>query len=193
MKKLSVLFSVLLISSIMAFSQDKGKGKEEMLFDKTSHDFGDLAYGSDGTVVFKFRNNSKQPMALTNVKSSCGCTVPTWSREPIKPGESSDIIVKYNTNIPGTFNKTIQVFSSANNSPVRLSIMGSVAQAVKTGSPEGQKQAQMNEEEAKAGQLSNLNNQGTNTFPQTKAARLKQSGKMTENPVKKVEAEKKIK
>lgn len=188
MKKLSIILSVMLFSSVLAIGQEKGKEKDEMLFDKTSHDFGQLAYASDGSVVFKFRNNSKDPIALTNVKSSCGCTVPTWSREPIKPGESSEILVKYNTNLPGSFNKTIQVFSTAKNSPVRLSIRGNVKPIDKA---MGQTQGAVSDESAsKTGKVSQ--DQG-NTFPLTKGARLKESGNLKKHDLKTIEAQRKKK
>lgn len=121
----------LLISAIcMAFALSSTMGqssvKEEMLFDKTLHDYGSIVFGSDGNCEFVFKNSSNKPIVLTDVKSSCGCSVPTWSKEPIKPGDSSSIKVQYNTQLPGVFNKTITVYSNAKNSPVRLSIMGKV-------------------------------------------------------------------
>lgn len=181
MKKISVILSVFLLSSILVSGQTKSGDKDEMLFDKTSHDFGQMVYASDATVIFKFRNNSKQPIAITNVKSSCGCTVPTWTREPIQPGESNTITVAYNTTIPGSFNKTIQVFSTANNSPVRLSVRGSVSAKEKNaGSAVAGDQT-----ETQGG--AKLIRQGSSTFPVTKAAKMKQSGELSENPVKKQE------
>ena len=116
------------MSSVVLFAQqeNKSKSKDEMAFQTLSHDYGSIVYGADGTYKFVFTNNAKKPLVITNVKSSCGCTVPSWPKEPIQPGEKGSITVKYNTKIPGTFNKSVQVFSTAENSPVKLSIRGKV-------------------------------------------------------------------
>ena len=71
-------------------------------------------------------------MILSNVKSSCGCTIPEWTKEPIMPKASGVIKVKYNTTRVGTFQKSITVYSNAKNSPVVLTIKGEVEK----GSPE---------------------------------------------------------
>lgn len=127
MKKISLIACVILMSASLSFAQ-KGKGTkvEDMQFTSTMHDYGTLEYGADGTHLFTFKNNSDKPLVISNVKSSCGCTAPTYSKEPIQPGKTGTITVKYNTNLPGAFNKTVQVFSSSENSPIRLTIMGKV-------------------------------------------------------------------
>ncbi|MBT3242859.1 MAG: DUF1573 domain-containing protein [Bacteroidetes bacterium] len=124
MKRICLLISIALLSASISFAQKNAK--KELAFEKESHDYGALEYEGDGTHSFKFKNTSNKPLVITNVKSSCNCTVPTWPKEPIQPGKSGSISVKYNTKIAGTFNKTIQVFSSAKNSPVRLIVKGKV-------------------------------------------------------------------
>ncbi len=129
MKRISLLISIVFLASTITFAQNRAKGaskKKEMAFVTESHDYGELEYEANGSYSFKFTNNSKKPLVITNVKSSCGCTVPTWPREPIQPGETGSIQVNYNTKLAGMFNKTVQVFSSAKNSPVRLTIKGKV-------------------------------------------------------------------
>lgn len=127
MKRISILLSIILIAGMTSFAQKKGKNsKNEMEFAKSTHDYGTMSNGANGTYQFNYTNTSKKPLLITNVKSSCGCTTPSFSKEPIQPGKSGAITVKYNTNLPGPFNKTIQVFSSAKNSPVRLTIKGKV-------------------------------------------------------------------
>ncbi|MCK5820474.1 MAG: DUF1573 domain-containing protein [Bacteroidales bacterium] len=129
MKRISIILSILLIASSVSFAQKKkGKKKniDEMSFTQESHDYGTLEYGANGTYKFSFKNTSNKPLVITNVKSSCNCTAPAWSKEPIQSGKSGSITIKYNTNLPGIFNKTVQVFSSAKNSPVRLTIKGKV-------------------------------------------------------------------
>ncbi len=97
-----------------------------ILFEKTTHDFGTLEYGSDATYEFTFKNAGKQPLIITNCKSSCGCTVPDCPKEPIKKNHRGKIIVKYNTTTVGSFAKTITIQSNALNNPVILTIKGKV-------------------------------------------------------------------
>ncbi len=128
MKRLVFFFSLVFMSSMVLFAQQERKVKSnaEMSFSSLSHDYGSIVYGADGTYSFKFTNKAQKPIVVTNVKSSCGCTVPSWPKEPIQPGGTGNIIVKYNTKLSGSFNKTVQVFSTAENSPVKLSIRGKV-------------------------------------------------------------------
>lgn len=97
-------------------------------FEKTNHDFGEINE-ADGrvTTVFKFKNEGAEPLVLSNVKASCGCTTPNWTKQPIEPGETGEVTATYNPNgRPGNFNKTITVTCNASNSPVRLTIKGKV-------------------------------------------------------------------
>jgi hypothetical protein len=101
---------------------------DSIIFDKSIHDYGTIEKGSDGISVFTFTNKGQKPLVLNNVRASCGCTVPEWPRQPVAPGETGEIKVKYNTNINGNFNKSISVHSNAANSVVTLRVKGSVAQ-----------------------------------------------------------------
>jgi hypothetical protein len=130
MKRFGALILTILLTTPFAFSQEK-KGKEDMVFDKTvngvtAHDFGSIVFGANGKVNFDFTNKGTKDLVITDVKSSCGCTVPTWTKEPIKPGKKGTIELLYNTQLAGAFNKTVVVYSNANNSPVRLEIRGKV-------------------------------------------------------------------
>ena len=100
--------------------------QDSIIFDKLEHDYGTLEKGGDGNCVFTFTNKGQKPLVLSNVRASCGCTVPQWPREPIAPGKEGEIKVKYNTNIGGTFNKSITVNSNAANNMIRLRIKGQV-------------------------------------------------------------------
>jgi len=95
-------------------------------FASTVHEYGTIEQGSDGGCEFTFKNEGKTPLVLSNVRASCGCTVPTWPREPILPGKESSIKVMYNTHNMGSFNKSIVVTSNAKNSDVTLFIKGTV-------------------------------------------------------------------
>ncbi len=98
----------------------------EISFEKTVHDYGTLFVGGDGNCEFEFTNTGKEPLILSSVRSSCGCTVPSWPREPILPGKKEVIKVKYDTNRMGPINKTITVMANAKNSPVVLRIAGNI-------------------------------------------------------------------
>ena len=98
-------------------------------FEKTTHDYGTVTKGGDGTCEFKFKNTGVEPLILSNVTSSCGCTVPEWPREPILKGKSASIKVKYDTNRIGLINKTVTVMSNSKGSAIQLKITGSVVEA----------------------------------------------------------------
>ena len=89
-------------------------------------DYGDIAYNSDGNRVFKFTNIGKTPLIISQVKGSCGCTVPTKPEEPIMPGEVGEIKVKYATNRVGPFSKTVTITSNASEQTKVLRIKGRV-------------------------------------------------------------------
>ena len=128
MKKIiNLSLAVLLIISVGCSQNGDGLSTAEMTFkEDLTYDFGKIKQFGDGTYEFEFKNSGKDPLVITNVKSSCGCTVPTYPREPIKKGQNEKIHVKYDTNRIGTFNKTITVYSNAKNSPVELRIKGEV-------------------------------------------------------------------
>ena len=69
-----------------------------MTFDEREHDFGTISEGETVEHTFTFTNTGNAPLVVTNAKGSCGCTVPTWSKEPIAPGESGTMVVKFNSN-----------------------------------------------------------------------------------------------
>ena len=107
----------------------KGKAKvAEITFESLEHDYGNIYKGDNGECEFVFKNTGKAPLQITNARASCGCTVPSWPREPIAPGKKSVIRVKYDTNRLGTINKSITVTSNAVNNSVVLHIKGSISE-----------------------------------------------------------------
>ena len=106
--------------------QKARSGGEEIWFEEILHDYGEIPVGSDGTWSFVFKNLGKESILVNRVRSTCGCTVPAWPREPIAPGDTGKITVKYNTAQTGTFLKSVLVYSTAANSPVKLQIKGKV-------------------------------------------------------------------
>lgn len=102
----------------------------KITFKELSFDFGKIPYKGNGQHVFVFKNEGKKPLIISDVKTSCGCTTPEWSKEPIMKGKEGKIIVKYDTSRIGTFSKTITINSNAVNTPITLSIKGDVQQVV---------------------------------------------------------------
>ena len=122
MKKLYILISVFMIS-FLGFSQGK---KAIITFENTVIDYGTVYKGADGVRDFVFTNTGDAPLIISNVKSTCGCTIPKKPEKPILPGESDKIQVKYDTKRVGFIRKSISVTSNASNSNVVLKITGQV-------------------------------------------------------------------
>ncbi len=130
MKQIGLLTLAFVFSFIQVDAQ-KAKDKVEMAFDKTvdgitAHDFGSIVFGANGKVDFTYTNNGTKPILISNVESSCGCTVPTWTKSPVEPGKQGTVSIEYDTKLIGVFNKTVVVYSNASNSPVRIEIRGKI-------------------------------------------------------------------
>ena len=95
-------------------------------FEKDVIDYGEVAMGSDGVRIFKFKNTGEVPLIISRVYSSCGCTIPKQPEEPVRPGEMGEISVKYDTKRVGPIRKTITVYSNAETPTVALKIKGRV-------------------------------------------------------------------
>lgn len=126
MKKLFLLLSTI---TLVSFTSCKEKASEKinqdnvekaaerdaqaivfpsLTFDKTTHDFGEIMNGTPVETVFTYTNTGKSPLVVTDIKSTCGCTVPQgWSREPLAPGASSQFTVKFNGKGANKVSKTI--------------------------------------------------------------------------------------
>ncbi len=98
----------------------------EITFENETHDYGTIKQGADGTCEFKFKNTGKEPLIISNAKGSCGCTVPTWPKEPIMKGQTGVIKVHYDTKRVGAFTKTVTLNSNAKTDPKILTIKGVV-------------------------------------------------------------------
>lgn len=108
----------------------------EITFVKLVHDYGQIEQGANGECEFEFKNTGKADLILTNCRSSCGCTVPSWPKDPIAPGKKAVIKVKYNTQRIGQINKTITFESNAVNDRVVLKITGNVNAKATEAAPE---------------------------------------------------------
>ncbi len=98
-------------------------------FDKTEHDFGRVIAGELVKYNFKFTNTGKEDLILSKVSSSCGCTVPSYTTEPVEPGEEGEIEVVFNSaGRKGIQRKSITVLSNASSNKTILKIKANVYQ-----------------------------------------------------------------
>lgn len=122
---INLSLAMLIVFASQTFAQ---KVEPNIAFDKTTHNFGKIKE-TDGAVKynFEFTNTGSQPLIITDVSASCGCTTPEWSREPIPAGGRGFVSALYDPkNRPGNFNKTVTVKSNSENSPIMLHITGDV-------------------------------------------------------------------
>ncbi|MDR0414737.1 MAG: DUF1573 domain-containing protein [Prevotellaceae bacterium] len=119
MKKIFMTATAVCLASVGALAQ--------MQFTKTAHDFGQIPEaGGEATYLFEFTNVGKAPVIITNVESSCGCTTPEWSREPVLPGKTGFVKAIFDPkDRPGIFDKEITVSATAGQQ-VKLKISGEV-------------------------------------------------------------------
>lgn len=136
MKKVFALF-IGLIFVFGAYAQEtekeEGKQKQEKIdgpaitFEKGSHDFGDIHQGDKVQHTFTFENTGTEPLIITNVQVTCGCTAPKWPRDPIAPGQESEITIQFNSSGKiGRQNKIITIVSNAVDPTNRISIVTNV-------------------------------------------------------------------
>jgi hypothetical protein len=116
----------LLIVALAGFSTLQAQNAPKFQFKTDAIDYGEIKKGSDGSRVFEFKNVGNSPLIIENVYSSCGCTVPSWTKTPIAPGGTGEITVKYNTDIVGPIRRTISIYSNADEPTKALKIKGKV-------------------------------------------------------------------
>lgn len=133
MKKLILSLGIITHMVAVSFAQNAttpdakaNANAPEITFTETVHDFGTVQKGDDCTYEFKFKNTGKEPLIISNCQTSCGCTAPQCPKEPVLPGSTSSVKVKYDSNRVGVFNRTVTITSNAKNSPVTLTIKGNV-------------------------------------------------------------------
>ncbi|MCB9283817.1 MAG: DUF1573 domain-containing protein [Lewinellaceae bacterium] len=145
MKKLLSVLTLMVMASVWVAAQvntaapaapaPADENGPVMTLETTEVDYGKIEQGSDPYRVFKFTNTGKAPLVIENAKGSCGCTVPSYSKEPIAPGEASEIKVRYDTNRIGKFTKTVTLTTNEAVQTRTLRISGEVY--AKPTEPEG--------------------------------------------------------
>ena len=114
-------------STAAGFAADAQQEQPEIKFDKTVHNFGTFSEKTPvQTAVFAFTNIGKAPLIINQAIASCGCTIPSYTKEPIMPGEKGTVKVTYNGKgkFPGHFKKSITIRTNGKVEMVRLYIEG---------------------------------------------------------------------
>ena len=130
MKRLSIFVIIALIFSMAG----NIKAQAKIEFSETAYSFGKI-HEESGLAIHKFifKNTGNQPVIITKVESSCGCTTPEWTRQPVKPGATGFVSAQYDPrNRPGAFNKHILVYNTATKAPIKLVVTGEVIPKEKT-------------------------------------------------------------
>ncbi|MEX2596280.1 MAG: DUF1573 domain-containing protein [Salibacteraceae bacterium] len=123
--------NILLALTAAVFMVLGANAQAEIEFEKTVHDFGKMKQHGDASTEFKFTNTGSEPLIISNAKGSCGCTVPEWPREPIQPGQTNSIKVKYDSKRLGPINKSVTITSNGSEQPKVLRIKGNIEAAPK--------------------------------------------------------------
>lgn len=118
-----------MLIAFVAFAATAQEKMAKIEFKTEVIDYGEIAKGSDGLRTFEFTNTGNAPLVVTKVISSCGCTIPKKPEEPIAPGDTGIIEVKYNTQKVGPIRRTITVLSNADEPTKALKIKGKVLAA----------------------------------------------------------------
>lgn len=98
----------------------------KMVFETETVDYGTIEQGSDPYRMFAFTNDGTEPLIISNARGSCGCTIPTYPKEPIMPGETAEIKVRYDTNRVGPFTKRVTLTTNEGENTRTLTIKGVV-------------------------------------------------------------------
>jgi hypothetical protein len=132
MKKVILSFGIIMCLAVVGKSQTAvtpappDPNAPVMTFVQDTINYGTIEHNADGYREFKFTNTGKEPLIISNAHGSCGCTVPSWPKDPIAPGKDAVIKVTYDTHRIGTFVKTVTLQSNANPEQKVLTIKGKV-------------------------------------------------------------------
>jgi hypothetical protein len=105
----------------------KTAGGPHLEWESSIVDYGEIKKGSDPVRKAIFYNKGNEPLVIKSARGSCGCTVPTWPKEPIMPGEKGVIEIRYDTQRVGPINKTVSVSTNENEEETRITIKGNIS------------------------------------------------------------------
>lgn len=139
MKKLFLLSFIFAAFSMVAVAQSAepttpaaieeaapSTGGPVMTLESNTVDFGTMKQHGEPLRTVTFTNTGTEPLVIKNARGSCGCTVPTWTKEPILPGASSDIEIRYATNRLGKINKTVKITTNEGGDPHVIKVIGNI-------------------------------------------------------------------
>ena len=132
MRVLASLFILFVGFGVVAQSADAEADQNgpKITFTESAHAFGDITQGDVVTHVFTYENSGNEALVISNVRTSCGCTAPDWNREPLAPGETAEMTIRFNSRGKmGMQNKIITITSNAVNSTERIKITANVKPA----------------------------------------------------------------
>lgn len=125
MKKLALLFSLFTLA--LVFQAQAQEAGAVITFNQNSIDFGDIVQGQKVEHTFVLTNSGKQPLIISNVAATCGCTVPSWPKEPVAPGKSAEIKVSFNSaGKVGKQNSVVRIYSNATEPIEKVSLISNV-------------------------------------------------------------------
>ncbi|MES2808001.1 MAG: DUF1573 domain-containing protein [Bacteroidota bacterium] len=120
---------ILMCAVVLGFAFTASAQTAEFKFNEEKHDFGKIPSGTPVTTVFTYTNVGVEPLILTEVKPTCGCTIADYTKTPVKKGDTGKITITYNAAVVGPFTKTIVVTSNAKTPQKYLNISGEVTAA----------------------------------------------------------------
>lgn len=124
MKTIATLLLFTIFGSAVVMAQPQAA--KTIAWNETTHDFGKIKQNDPAGVTFTMKNSGAIPVVITAAKSSCGCTVAEFTKEPVKPGESGIVKATYNSARVGPFTKTVTVTIEGQDTPQVLTIKGEV-------------------------------------------------------------------
>ncbi|MCB0655412.1 MAG: DUF1573 domain-containing protein [Saprospiraceae bacterium] len=131
MKKFALLFILVAGFAVAHAQQAPAAAKAEnngpvMYLSTTTVDFGTIEQDSEPYRKLPFENRGNSPLIITNAKGSCGCTVPTWPKEPIMPGATDTMTIRYDTHRIGAIRKTVTVYTNQGDQPLTIQVIGQI-------------------------------------------------------------------
>lgn len=139
MKKFIFLLLITLFAGANMYAQQKPQPAKEikinmmekkngpiMTFEDDKVDYGTIEQHGEPLRVLKFTNTGTEPLVIKNARGSCGCTVPKWKKEPIMPGETSELEIRYATNRLGKINKKVTVTTNEGGEPHVIKVIGNI-------------------------------------------------------------------
>jgi hypothetical protein len=130
MKRFVILVLVVIVSvcaSVLIKKKMEGFYVPKISFNQAKHDFDTLRNQEDANYYFVYENLGKKDLKIYDIKTSCGCTIPSWNDGFLKPYEKDSFKVTYNIENKGYFIKEIMIYSTSETSPDRLEVMGYVS------------------------------------------------------------------